>query len=497
MGAGPGDPDLITFKGLECLRKAEVVVYDRLVNPQLLEHLPHQAEIIYCGKSPRKHTLTQDEINSLLVKKAREGKMVVRLKCGDPFLFGRGAEEALYLSKHKIAFEITPGVSSALAVPAYAGIPLTHRAYTSSVGIFTGHQDSAKESSSINWEKIATGIGTLVFLMGVENLTMIVNNLMRYGRMNSTPCCLIQQGTCLKQKSIYARLGTIVKAAEKAKIAPPAVLVVGEVAALRHKLNWYETKPLFGKKVLITRPAEAAGQSRLLDLLEDSGASCLETPAIEIKPLENYTMLDCAITQINDFHWVIFTSQNAVKFFKQRLDYRNKDVRILKGIKIATIGQMTQAALENLGLKADLLPFKFCQEGLIESFKKINVKGRNILIVRAKAARNVLPHGLRRMGAKVRIAPAYKTVRPQTADRRPQILKDVDLITFTSASSVKNFFKVFSKTAFRKLKRRPLIATIGPITSQEVRKFGLKVAVEAKSYTFEGLAEAIVRYYKS
>jgi uroporphyrinogen III methyltransferase/synthase len=493
VGAGPGEPGLITLKGLECLKKAEVVVYDRLVNPRLLEYASQAAELVYCGKSPKRHTLTQEEINLLLVKKAKSGKMVARLKGGDPFVFGRGAEEALCLSRHKIDFEVIPGVSAALAVPAYAGIPLTHRAYTSSVGIFTGHQDGAKAGSAIDWERISSGIGTLVFLMGVGNLKSIVNNLIRYGRPDYTPCCLIQTGTLPGQKSISSSLGEIVRAAKSAKITPPAILIAGDVVSLRDKLNWYESLPLFGKKILITRPHESAGQGRLLSLLEAGGASCLEMPAIEIKPLENYTMLDRAIARIDGFRWIIFTSQNAVRFFKQRMDCFKKDARVLKGVKAAVIGRMTRKALEDIGIKADLLPESFCQEGLIKGFNKLCIKGQNILIVRAREARDVLPKGLRKMGAKITIAPAYKAVMARA--RAPRGLKDIDLITFTSASGVKNFFKVFPAAAFRGLKKIPVIAAIGPITAREARKSGLKVAIEAKEYTFEGLAEAIVKYY--
>lgn len=496
MGAGPGDAGLITLKGLECLKKAEVVVYDRLVNPKLLEYALSGAELVYCGKSPKRHTLTQEEINLLLVRKAKSGKIVARLKGGDPFVFGRGAEEALCLSRKKIAFEVIPGVSAALAVPAYAGIPLTHRACTSSVGIFTGRQDAAKGRSAIDWERIASGIGTLVFLMGVENLKSIVNNLIRYGRPNSTPCCLIQAGTLPGQKSISSSLGEIVRAAQNARIVPPAILIAGEVVSLRDKLNWYESLPLFGKKILITRPLESAGKGRLIGLLEDSGASCLEIPVIEIKPLKNYTILDRAIKRIDGFHWIIFTSQNAVRVFKQRLDYFKKDARILKGVKAAAIGRMTRDALEDIGIKADLLPEPFCQEGLIEGFRRLDIKGQNILIVRAKEARDVLPNGLRRMGAKITIAPAYKTIKASAKTvPRARNLKDIDLIIFTSASGVKNFFKMFPAAAFRKLKKRPIIAAIGPITAREARKSGLKPAIEAGEYTFEGLSEAIVKYY--
>src|SRR3989339_1019175 len=331
-GAGPGDPGLITLKAIECLKKAKVVIYDRLVNPELLKYAPQDAEILYAGKASKKHSLTQDEINRLIVKKAKEGKTVVRLKGGDPFLFGRGAEEALELAKNKIPFEVIPGVSSAIAVPAYAGIPLTHREFTSSVGIFTGHEDPAKENSRIDWEKISTGLGTLVFLMGVENLSFIVKNLLKFGRPPLTPCCLIQNGTLPKQKTVSTTLDKIIKAARAFRFQPPSILIVGEVVSLRKKLNWLETKPLFGKKILITRPK--GEDSRFSQILEEYGAACVKLPAIAIKPLANYSKLDAAISQLAmvrlpiaaaikelaGFQWLIFSSQNGVRFFKQRLD---------------------------------------------------------------------------------------------------------------------------------------------------------------------------------
>lgn len=500
VGAGPGAPDLITLKGIKCLGQAEAVIYDRLVNPRLLEYVPHGAEMIYAGKSScrppegGKHAIKQDEINRLLVEKAKQGKIVIRLKCGEPFLFGRGAEEALFLAKHKITFEVVPGVSSVTAVPAYAGIPLTHRDYTSSVGIFTGHEDPAKEETRIYWEKIATGLGTLVFLMGVENLSRLAKNLLAAGRPKHTPCCLIQAGTYPEQKSLTADLSAISEKAKRSGFKPPAILVVGEVVDLRKKLNWFELKPLFGKRILLTRPAE--GENSLRELLEERGAFCVELPVIAIKPLDDYRALDVSIKRMNDFHWLIFTSQNGVKFFKQRLAHLRKDARSLSGVKIAAIGPRTKMALEAIGLNAELAPKKFCQEGLIKSFKKINLKRKNVLIVSSPQAREVLPTALRGLGAKVKTAFAYRVRAIGYRLSASGYLKDIDIITFTSASAVKIFFQVFPKSAFQRLKVKPQIAAIGPITSAEARRLGLKAAIEAKQYTFEGLAEAIVKYYK-
>ena len=507
-GAGPGDPGLITLKAIECLKKAKVVIYDRLVNPELLKYAPEDAEILYAGKpegygaasnsrsqkASKKHSLTQDEINRLIVKKAKAGKTVVRLKGGDPFLFGRGAEEALELAKNKIPFEVIPGISSALAVPAYAGIPLTHREFTSSVGIFTGHEDPAKKSSRIDWEKISTGLGTLVFLMGVENLKTIVQNLLKSGRSPLSPCCLIQNGTLTKQKTVSTTLNKIIKAAKASKFLPPSILIVGEVVLLRKKLNWLGSLPLFGKRILITRPK--GEDSRFSQILEEYGASCAELPAIAIKPLTDYSQLDAAIKDIFEFQWLIFSSRNGVRFFKQRLDCLNQNPVKLKKIKIAAIGPRTASALESLGLRIHLQPDKFCQEGLLKSFARLKLKSQNILIINALEARNVLARGLEKMGANVQIAPAYQTIKNQRSKIKDQKLNNIDIITFTSALAAKNFFGTKPEKTFRRNLTKTIIASIGPITSRAIRTAGFEVNIKAKEYTLEGLAEAIIKYYK-
>lgn len=494
VGAGPGDPELLTLKGQRLLNCADVVVYDRLVNPEILKHLSQNAERIYVGKASSKHTLPQDNINLLLVKLAKQGKTVVRLKGGDPFLFGRGGEEVLTLAAHNVGFEIVPGITSAIAVPAYAGVPVTHRGFTSSLGIFTGQEDPTKEDTGINWEKISTGLGTLVFLMGFENLAKICQTLIKFGRSPFTPCCLIQWGTLPQQRSLSADLKTIVRKAKREKFGPPAILVVGEVVSLRRKFNWFEEKPLFAKKILVTVPSEE--KTRLSGLLKEQGASCIELPLIEIKALGDYRALDRAIKEIEKFNWLIFTSQNGVKFFKQRLDYSKKDMRILKGIKVAAIGPKTEMALKNLGLKVDLRPVEFRQEGLIGVFKKMNIKGKNILIVRALQARDVLPQGLKELGACVSVIPAYKTITVDRKKAADELLAHLDLLTFTSSSCVQGFFKLFSRKNIFSRKNKFKVASIGPVTSQTARKFGLKVAIEAKQYTLEGLVEAILKYYK-
>jgi len=487
VGAGPGDPGLFTVRGVKLLQRADAIVFDRLVNPSLLDYAPLHAEKIYAGKLPDRHTLTQDEINSLLVKLAVKGKTVVRLKGGDPLLFGRGAEEALFMAKHGIRFEIVPGVTSALAVPAYAGIPPTFRNYTSSLGIFTGHEDPGKESSAIAWDKIATGLGTLIFLMGVENLNSIVNKLISHGRHKSTPCCVIRWGTTFHQQTVSATLQTIADKSARAGITSPAVLIVGEVVKLREQIKWFETRPLFGKKFLITSPVEDA--RRLTGPLTEAGAECIEMPMIKISGLQNKSTLISSLESLDRFAWVIFTSQNGVRFFQQALVGIKKDIRILAGIKIAAIGPKTAEALEALGVKVDVRPRKFCQEGLIEEFKKYAVRGKSILMIRAAEARDVLPEGLKKMGAFVSVVPAYKTVPVDYGKKEKSLIEDCDMVTFTSSSCVESFQNNFPSHA------EVCAASLGPVTSATAKKYGLRVAVEAREYVLESLIEGITKYY--
>ncbi|MFH1578515.1 MAG: uroporphyrinogen-III C-methyltransferase, partial [Candidatus Omnitrophota bacterium] len=519
VGAGPGDPNLLTLKGLECLRGAGVIIYDRLVNPRLLKFASPTAEFIYAGKSPEGSALSQAKINLLLVKKARQGKVVLRLKGGDAFLFARGAEEALFLAKQNIPFEVVPGVSSAIAVPAYAGIPLTHRDYTSSVGIFTGHEDPNKKDSSIDWQRISAGLGTQVFLMGVGNLPAIVNKLIKFGRAKTTPCSLIQWGTLPKQRTVVATLQTIVGKAKKAGISHPAIFIVGEVVKLKRDLNWFEDRPLFGKRVLVV--CHQQEQDELSLILENYGASVVELPIVQISPLKNYKQLDSAIKQMANsqkgcssfpiFDWVIFSSQNGVRHFIERLGLLKNDLRILGGAKLAAIGPKTKMALGKSGVKADMHPRRYCQEGLLDLFRKRRIKGKSFLIVCSTQARDTLAKGLEAMGAKVIVAHAYDAVpsrhKGKTFDK---ILKDIshrdsirilnrkaapaiDLITFTSAFSVRTFLKNIPAKFFNQNLSKSLIATIGPVTSREIRCAGLKVDIQAKEYTKQALAEAIIK----
>ena len=487
VGAGPGDPGLLTLRAQSLLARAEVVVYDRLVNPKILAYAAQRAESIFVGKASSRHTLPQDGINKLLVKLGKRGKMVVRLKGGDPFVFGRGGEEALALRKAGVDFEIVPGVTSAIAVPAYAGIPVTQRGYTSSLGIFTGQEDPTKEDTSIDWAKISTGLGTLVFLMGFENLEKITRTLVKHGRKSSTPCCLIQWGTLPKQRSVRSTLKDIVRAARENNFSAPAILVVGEVALLKKDIEWFEKKPLFGRSILVTVPSEESG--RLCSMLEERGAGCVDFPLIEIQPLEDYYFLDSAIRCMAAFDWVIFTSRNGVRFFFERLAMAGKDARWLHRAKVAAIGPKTAEALKAGGIAVDTTPKEFRQEGLLERLKKTRVQGKKILIVRAQEARDVLPSGLRDAGASVSVVPAYRTKLRDRGDAA--LLKGCDLVTFTSSSCVEGFVKVFGKRYPKKMS----FASIGPVTSATCRSHGIKVAVEAKEYTLDGLAAAISSCY--
>ncbi len=493
VGAGPGDPGLLTLKAKNLLETADVVVYDYLAYPELLDHAP-VAEKIYVGKTAGCHTLSQEEINQLLIKKAKEGKMVVRLKGGDPFIFGRGGEEAQVLIKENISFEIVPGVSSAIAVPAYAGIPLTHRAYASSVAFITGHEDPTKVDSAINWEKLATGVDTLVFLMGVGRLPQIVEQLLRYGCSPEKPVAIVRWGTLPEQQTIVGKLANITKLAEKEGIKPPAIIVIGEVVKLRETLNWWEKKPLFGKKILITRTLGQAGE--MARQLQALGARCHIFPTIEIVPPTDYALLDKAIVHLNEYDWCLFTSVNGVKYFRKRLEQLDKDVRALGSVKIGVIGEKTALALQDWGIKPDLMPQEFRAEALAEALKNQGINGKKVLLARAEKARDILPETLKSAGAEVDIIPVYRTVLPKAnKDKLKEILdKGLDIVVFTSSSTVKHLAEMVSPEPLGALLQGVTIACIGPITAQTAKELGLKVTIMPKTYTIKALVEAIVSF---
>jgi uroporphyrinogen III methyltransferase / synthase len=496
IGAGPGDPGLITVKGLECLRRADVVVYDYLANPVLLNAARPDARKIYVGKSGGNHTMSQDEINHLLVKEGAAGNRVARLKGGDPFLFGRGGEEAEALVEAGIPFDVVPGVTSAIAAPAYAGIPVTHRDFTSTFAVITGHEDPSKDDTSIDWSKLATGIGTLVFLMGIGNLPVIADRLIRNGRSSQTPVALVRYGTRPDQFTISGTLADIVERAQESGIKPPAVIVVGEVVGLREKLRWFDNRPLFGKRVLVTRSREQA--SSLAALLTGSGAESVEFPAIRVVPPEDFVDLDRAISAMPTYDWIIFTSANGVSAVMDRLVELGKDVRALGPAKLAAIGPATADSLRAYGLRVDYVPEQFVAEAVVAGLTAEGVSGQRILIPRAADAREVLPHSLREAGAVVDEVGAYRTIADTeaAADVRKLLEKGgIDVITFTSSSTVRNFLERSGlQNSLEKLDG-VTIACIGPITARTAEEYGLKVDVLAQEYTIPGLVQALSDYF--
>lgn len=497
IGAGPGDPGLITVKGLECVKKADVIIYDYLANERLLDQRRPDAELIYVGKQGGRHTLPQAEISELIVKRALDNKIVARLKGGDPFIFGRGGEEAEELVDNGISFEVVPGVSAATAVPTYAGIPLTHREHTASVAFVTGHEDPTKPESKLHWDKIATGIGTLVFFMGMKNLGSIVDNLLSHGRDPRTPVALIQWGTRTDQKVVTGTLRNILPAVQDAKLGPPAIIVVGEVVKLREKLNWYESKPLFGKRVVVTRSRDQA--SVFAEMLIDRGATTIEFPTINVVPPQSWDQLDRALSDIDSYNWIIFTSANAIRFFMDRLRQLKHDLRLLKGINICVVGAKTAEALAGYGLRPDLIPSEFKAEGVITALGGIEVKGQRFLIPRAKVAREIIPEKLREQGADVTVATAYENVRPAGDLDRVQRLfeeKKITVVTFTSSSTVHNFVEILGQKEYKRAMTGVKVACIGPVTAKTAEEYGMKTDIMPKEYTIPALVESIVRYFK-
>jgi uroporphyrinogen III methyltransferase/synthase len=492
VGAGPGDPGLITVKGLDCIRRAEVLVYDRLAGKRLLSYAKPGCELIYVGKLPDRHTLRQEEINQLLLNKALEGRVVTRLKGGDPYVFGRGGEEAELLARHHVPFEIVPGITSAIAVPAYAGIPVTHRDFTSSFAVITGHEDPTKDESSIAWEKIATAHGTLVFLMGVGNLPLIVEKLQHNGRPASTPVALIRWGTRPEQRTLTGTLATIVQQAEEAGFTSPAIIIVGEVVTLRDTLSWFEKKPLFGKRVVVTRSREQA--SDLSSRIEQLGGEVFEFPTIAIAEPEDYAPLDEAISRAETYDWLIFTSVNGVEAFFTRLRRQGRDIRDLKGARLCAIGPKTKERLEELCLHVEYVPSEYRAEAVLEGLQGKLKQGERVLLPRADIAREILADTLRDMGAQVDNVVAYRTVRgggDAMTLRELLAEKMVHYITFTSSSTVKNFVEALDTPDYRTLLEGVRLISIGPITSQAARDLGLAIDIEAAEYTIDGLTEAL------
>ena len=494
VGAGPGDMGLLTLSGKQWLQKADVVLYDHLVNPDMIRFTQKSAEMIYVGKKEGVASMEQEQINNLLINKAREEKIVVRLKGGDPFIFGRGGEEIQAIQAVGIPFIIVPGVSSVTGVAAYAGIPLTHRHLSSTLSIITGSNEKNQGDIHIDWEKIASRSGTLVFLMGARKLPLIVEKLIKFGKSPDTPIAVVQWGTTARQKTWTGTLGTIVEISAEDKILPPALTIIGEVVNLKSKIEWYEHLPLFGKTVVVTRKGDQADS--MIDRLRELGAEPFFFPVIETIAPDDWSPLDNALNNLSQYDGLIFTSVNGVRFFAERLKTIEQDIRELKGARVYTIGPKTAEAVRDLGIRVDVVPENFVAESLIESIG--NAEGKRFLIPRATVARETLPEQLRKMGALVDVAPAYKTVLPsQSVDALEKRLKEgsVDVITFTSSSTVTNFLTLTGEQLLPAIKNTK-IACIGPITAKTARDAGLNVEIMPEQYTVSSLMDAIEIFYQ-
>lgn len=500
VGAGPGDPGLITIRGMNLLRRAEVVIYDYLANERLLRNAPADAELIYVGKKGGQiHPVPQEEINQILVDKARAGRIVVRLKGGDPFIFGRGGEEIEGLVKAGIQFEVVPGVTSAAAAATYAGIPITHRQFTSSVVFITGHEDPTKTKSDIDWDKLASGAGTIVIYMGIKNLSSIIGNLIRHGRSPQTPVAVVRWASTARQRTVVGTLENIDDLVQAAGLRPPAIVVIGEVVALRETLNWFEKRPLFGKRVLITRTREQA--SELVVGLEELGAECREYAAINIEAYGSPADIERELGRLADYDYLLFTSTNAVRFFFQQLFARGLDSRALGRAQIGVVGRATAEALAAYGLRPDIVPDEFTGEELAASLLRQGVQGSKVLIPRALKAREELPGKLAAAGAAVTVLPIYRNVAPagrNDALRSEFAEKNIDLVTFTSSSTVSNFFKMLgaeSPAALKSLLNGVLVAAIGPITAKTAEEGGLTVQIQPAVHTIPELIKSIEAHF--
>ncbi len=492
VGAGPGDPGLLTLRAKQCLEMADVVVYDYLCNIDILNHAPVTSERIYAGKKAADHAIPQDELNDLLVKLSLEGKTVVRLKGGDPFVFGRGGEEAQELYESGVPFEIVPGISSSVAGPAYAGIPVTHRDHCSQLTIFTGHEDPTKEDSALDYSKIGSSEGTKVMLMGVGQLAKVTQMMIDGGASPDTPVALIRWATTGNQKTLVGKLDDIADRSEDVGFKAPAVAVFGEVVKLRQTLNWFEGRPLFGKKIVVTRTRSQAGE--LSVRLRCLGADVDEMPTIRIEPPENIKEFGELVQDSHKYSWIIFTSPNGVDSFFDMFFKLYKDARSIGGAKIAVIGPGTQKKVQDYHLSVDLIPDEYVAEGLVKKMLEVgSVENETILLVRPSTARDVISEGLTEAGAIVDEAIAYQTVceseDPTGAVQRFQA-GDTDLITFTSSSTVESFIDMDLP-----IPDHLIIASIGPITSKTLQSAGLRVDIEAKESNIPGLVSAIEDYF--
>lgn len=493
VGAGPGDPGLITVKGLDCLKQADVVIHDRLLDKKLLEVVSLKAKKIDAGKSAHRHGMKQDAINRLMIQEARLGKRIVRLKGGDPFVFGRGGEEAEALTRENIPFEVIPGISSAISVPVYAGIPLTQRHVSSSFAVVTGHRATKGGGPEISWRHLSHGTDTLIFLMGVGNLVQTVDKLIEHGKPDSTPIAVVEKGAGPGQRTVVGTLGNILDKVERENVQPPAVIVIGDVVRLREKLRWFDVHPLFGKRVLVTRPKHQA--PALSRVLLSYGALPFEAPTIEIHPPTETEELDRAIKKIKQYRWIIFTSLNGVEAFFRRLADLQMDSRSLHSLQVGALGPAAAEALKDKGILPDCLLKNFTSQGLLREFKTMNLSGKRILLPRADIAGEDLSRGLSRLGAEVDEITVYRTTPAFRgfAQAKDHLLRgEIDIIIFMSSSSVKNLTEVMNEK--REALAKPLIVCMGAQTARAVVKAGFRPGIVTRKHTIAGIIEAIEKH---
>jgi uroporphyrinogen III methyltransferase/synthase len=486
VGAGPGDPALMTARALELIVAADVIVHDRLIPPGALAAARPEAEILYVGKEPGDASVPQEGIEDLLIERAREGKIVVRLKGGDPFVFGRGGEEAEALAAGGIPFEVVPGVTAGVAAPAYAGIPVTHRDDASAVAFVTGHEDPEKEDSSLDYDALAAFPGTLVFYMGVRSLPRIAERLIEAGRNPEEPAAVVERGTLPGQRTVSSTLEGIADAAGEADIRPPSVTVIGQVAARRERIAWFEARPLHGKRVVVTRArAQASELARRLDAL---GAEPVELPAIRIEPRIDSDEVRRAVQNLHTYALVCLTSANGVRLLFEAMAAQGRDARALANATIAAIGSGTEAALAAHAVIADIVPERFVAEELVEALNRLELDGKPVLVARAAEARDLLPDTLRKRGAQVDVVTLYETVAEEPDPEALERARDADFITFTSSSTVRNFIDATGDGVPQGAK----VVSIGPVTSEAAREAGLTVDVEAERHDIDGLVEALL-----
>ncbi len=493
VGAGPGDPELLTVKALRRLREADIVIYDTLANPEHLRHMKKGAKALCVGRGFRHKKVSQDKINRMIVAAAARGRKVVRLKGGDPYLFGRGGEEALFLVRHGIPFEVVPGVTSATGCAAYAGIPLTHREHNASVTFLTGHRAEDASLDAVDWQRIASLEGTIVIYMGFYNLAKISEKLLSHGMRADTPTAVVEWGTLPRQRSCASTLQDIPGEVEAHGFQAPCLIIIGGVVNLRKELNWFESLPLFGKKVLVARPADKI--SSLADKFRALGAGVVEWPVIEIQRKPDEKALGRAISGLSSYDWIVFTSTYGVEAFFDALARRGKDSRALQGIRIAGVGSETGSALLRNGVKADLQPKNYETKALSQAFRKMKMKGKRVLLLRTNIAPPDLEKDLRSFGAHPERVTAYRTVGVKIPkDSVKELLeKPADFVAFTSSSTVENFVRALGAKDLKRLSGRSRFASIGPVTSRTMKKKGLRVACQAKIFNTDGLVEAVRR----